>query len=91
MQELERSSEERQEEREIKRRKLELEAEERRQQAEWEMEDRRQEAERKHEERMNYMFLNFFKEVIGRPGTDTPPPSHPSDQTGYNYHQDKYY
>ena len=81
LQELERSSEERQEEREIERRKMELEAEERRQKAEWKMEERKREAERKHEERMNYMFMNFFREVMGRPGTDTPTPSCPLEHT----------
>ena len=51
MWEIEKESEERQEEREMKRRKFELEVEEKRRQAEQEMEERRQEAERKHEER----------------------------------------
>ena len=87
---MEQSSEERQEERELKRRKMELEAEERQEQAEWEREERRREAEWRHEERMNYMFLNFFKEVMGRPGTDSPIPSHPSGQSNDTYYEDNY-
>ena len=90
MQDMERSSEERQEERELKRRKMELEAEERREQAEWEREEKRWEAERRHEERMNYIFLNFFREVMGRPGTDTPTPSHRSHQPSNTFYEDNY-
>ena len=64
LRELEKENVEKQEERKMKRRKFELEVEEKRRQAEWEMEERRWEAERKHEERMNYMFMNFMKEVM---------------------------
>ena len=69
---------------------MELEAEERGEQAEWEREERRQEAKRRHKEKMDYMFLNIFREVMGRPGTDTPTPIHPSDQTSDTYYQDNY-
>ena len=69
MRELDKYNDEKHEEREMKRRKFELELEEKRQQAEWEMEERRWEAERKHEERMNYMFMSFMKEMMGRPST----------------------
>ena len=78
LQELEKFSEERQEEREMQRRRLELEAEERRQQAEWEMEERRRDAEHRHEERMNAMFMSFFREVLGRPNNYPPPADHQS-------------
>ena len=79
MRELEKESGERQEEREMKRRKFELEVEEKRRQAEWEMEERRREAEQKHEERMNYMFMTSMKELVGRPSTYPPAGGHPSD------------
>lgn len=82
LRELEKENVEKLEEREMKRRKFELEVEEKRRQAEWEMEERRREAERKHEERMNYMFMNFMKEVIGRPGNYPPAGGHPSDHLG---------
>ena len=54
--EMERAAEECAEERDMKRRKLE-----------WEMEKKRREAERRHEERMQFMFMNFMKEMtMGR-------------------------
>ena len=55
--EMEKDAEERAEERDLKRRKLE-----------WEMEEKRRETERKHEERMQLMFMNFMREMsMGRP------------------------
>ena len=78
MRELDKYNDEKHEEREMKRRKFELELEEKRQQAEWEMEERRWEAEQKHEERMNYMFMSFMKEMMGRPSTSDA--GHSSDQ-----------
>ena len=68
---LDKEAEERAEERELKRRKLEWEMEERRIEAE----ERRREAERKHEERMNYMFLMFAREMMGSRSTHFAPPS----------------
>ena len=67
--ELDKAAEERVEERELKRRKLEWEMEEKRQEAE----DRRREAERKHEERMNYMFMMLARDVMGQTQDCFPP------------------
>ena len=96
LRELEKENIEKQEEREMKRRKFELEVEEKRRQAEWEMEERRREAERNHEEKMNYMFMNFMKELMERPSTSYPSaggqasdrlgPSTYSQPTGYAAH-----
>ena len=76
--EMERAAEERAEERDMKRRKLE-----------WEMEEKRREAERRHEERMQLMFMNFMKEMsTGRQHwmTESYPAGGQSSNYGtYNY------
>ena len=64
MAEFEKAAKECAEERELKRRKFDIE-----------LEDRWQNAEMKHEERMIYMLCTFSQQMLGRPMTNWHPPS----------------
>ena len=79
LRDLDKAAEERAEEREFKRKKLEWEIEQQRQAAE----EKRREVERKHEERMNYIFIMLARQMMGQPqdafylsgfGSAFPPP-----------------